>query len=214
MLDLIWFFTVQFHIAHLFELEGKIKIAREHYQLLLKQKDISKKLNSEILGQLGWLTYSNENNTTDNNNNNQTYFEAIKLLTNSIELQSHPRIQYYLGRCYACINQVQDAFVAYRHSVDKTKENSDTWCSIGILYHKEKQPLDALQAYICSVQLNKENTTAWINLGILYENYNQFYDAFKCYIHATNTKKGCSLSGILERVSYFKSQSNNILSIR
>lgn len=196
----------------MFELEGKIKIARENYLTLLKQKDISKTLNSEILGQLGWLSYLNENNTADNNNNQ--YLEAIKFLTDSIELQSHPRNQYYLGRCYACINQVQDAFVAYRHSVDKTKENSDTWCSIGILYHKEKQPLDALQAYICSVQLNKDNSTAWINLGILYENYNQFYDAFKCYIHATNTKKGCSLYGIIERVNYFKSQSHNLLSIR
>ena len=38
---------------------------------------------------------------------------------------------YLLGRCYASVGKVHEAFLAYRNSVDKTEGNADTWCSIG-----------------------------------------------------------------------------------
>lgn len=40
---------------------------------------------------------------------------------------------YLLGRCYAGINKVHDAFIAYRNSVEKSEGNADTWCSIGYI---------------------------------------------------------------------------------
>ncbi|KAH7636362.1 lysine-specific demethylase 6a-like protein [Dermatophagoides farinae] len=218
---------LKFHIAHLYELEGKIKTARDQYLTILKQKDISPSLRADCLRQLGWICYSNdslpliiENNLQQpkqQSSQQQTrYYQAIKYLNESIELDNDPyTAYYYLGRCYACLNQVHDAFISYRHSVEKTEANSNTWCSIGILYQKQNQPFDALQAYICSVQLNKENITAWINLGLLYETYQQYNDAFKCYIHATkSTKEKSSLPiGVIERVKYLKSSQNNIMSI-
>jgi histone demethylase len=38
---------------------------------------------------------------------------------------------YLLGRCFASVGKVHDAFLAYRNSVDKSEGNADTWCSIG-----------------------------------------------------------------------------------
>lgn len=38
---------------------------------------------------------------------------------------------YFLGRCYASLGKVHDAFISYRNSVDKAEANADTWCSIG-----------------------------------------------------------------------------------
>ncbi|KAH9416118.1 Lysine-specific demethylase 6A [Dermatophagoides pteronyssinus] len=238
---------IKFHIAHVYELEGKIKTAREQYLSLLKQKDniISSSLRADCLRQLGWICYSNDTlpPLVDNSlqqqpkqsQQQQRYYQAIKYLNESIELDNDPYIAYYyLGRCYACLNQVHDAFISYRHSVEKTEANSNTWCSIGILYQKQNQPFDALQAYICSVQLNKNNITAWINLGLLYETYQQYYDAFKCYLHATRSTKESKISlsttttttkstttkllpiGVIERIKYLKSLSlhnNNIMSI-
>lgn len=57
---------------------------------------------------------------------------AITYLQNSIK--SDPKSGqslYLLGRCYAGINKVHDAFIAYRNSVEKSEGNADTWCSIG-----------------------------------------------------------------------------------
>jgi len=34
-------------------------------------------------------------------------------------------------RCLSSIGKVHDAFVSYRHSIDKSEASADTWCSIG-----------------------------------------------------------------------------------
>ena len=34
-------------------------------------------------------------------------------------------------RCFSGIGKVHDAFVSYRHSIDKSEASADTWCSIG-----------------------------------------------------------------------------------
>lgn len=34
-------------------------------------------------------------------------------------------------RCYSSIGKVQDAFISYRQSIDKSEASADTWCSIG-----------------------------------------------------------------------------------
>lgn len=63
---------------------------------------------------------------------NQRELQAIQYLQQAIEAD-HKSGQslYLLGRCYASIGKVHEAFLAYRNSVDKTEGNADTWCSIG-----------------------------------------------------------------------------------
>ena len=73
----------------------------------------------------------------------------------------------------------------FRNSVEKSEGNADTWCSIGVLYQQQNQPMDALQAYICAVQLDKSHSAAWTNLGILYESVSQPKDALACYVNAS-----------------------------
>lgn len=59
---------------------------------------------------------------------------AILCLQKSIEANSKSgQSLYLLGRCYAGINKVHDAFIAYRNSVEKSEGNADTWCSIGYI---------------------------------------------------------------------------------
>lgn len=45
--------TVKFHIAHLFEVQGKVKGAKERYELLLRDKSIDASLRADIFRQLG-----------------------------------------------------------------------------------------------------------------------------------------------------------------
>lgn len=57
---------------------------------------------------------------------------AIHCLQKSIEADPKSgQSLYLLGRCFASVGKVHDAFIAYRNSVEKSEGNADTWCSIG-----------------------------------------------------------------------------------
>lgn len=53
---LLHFIPVRFHIAHLYEVQGKYKTAKENYEQLLKEKDLPTHLKADICRQLGeWM---------------------------------------------------------------------------------------------------------------------------------------------------------------
>lgn len=142
---------------------------------------MSDELRATVYRQLGWMHHSIES-LGDKSHRSAV---AIHCLQKSIEFDRQSgQSLYLLGRCYASIGKVHDAFIAYRNSVEKSEGNADTWCSIGVLYQQQNQPMDALQAYICAVQLDKEHTAAWSNLGALYESCGQIRDAFACYVNS------------------------------
>ncbi|XP_032793407.2 lysine-specific demethylase 6A [Daphnia magna] len=172
---------IRFHIAHLYEVSNRIKTAKEQYEQLLLEKQLPPLVRADIYRQLGWMHHCVESL----GERNQRELQAIQYLQQAIEAD-HKSGQslYLLGRCYASIGKVHEAFLAYRNSVDKTEGNADTWCSIGVLYQQQNQPMDALQAYICAVQLDKNHSAAWTNLGILYETSNQPRDGLACYVNA------------------------------
>ncbi|XP_037928325.1 lysine-specific demethylase 6A [Teleopsis dalmanni] len=173
---------IRFHIAHLYEVQNKHKAAKEAYEQLLHDKELTLDLKADIYRQLGWMYHCVE--LLGDKKQRETY--AIHCLQKSIEANPNSgQSLYLLGRCYAGINKVHDAFIAYRNSVEKSEGNADTWCSIGVLYQQQNQPTDALQAYICAVQLDKNHKAAWTNLGILYESCGQPRDAYACYLNAT-----------------------------
>ncbi|XP_033096084.1 histone demethylase UTY-like isoform X2 [Anneissia japonica] len=133
--------------------------------------------------------------------------QAIELLQKSLESDPNSGQSWYLlGRCFSSVGKVHDAFVSYRHSIDKSEANADTWCSIGVLYQQQNQPMDALQAYICAVQLDKSHTAAWTDLGILYEACSQPRDALVCYSNATKTSKAGVGSALSARVKLLQAQ--------
>ncbi|XP_053666961.1 lysine-specific demethylase 6A [Anopheles marshallii] len=173
---------IRFHIAHLYEVQNKYKSAKEAYERLLANKQLTASLKADIYRQLGWMYH-----TVDLPGDKvQRERFAIHCLQKSIEAEPRSgQTLYLLGRCFAGINKVHDAFIAYRNSVEKSEGNADTWCSIGVLYQQQNQPMDALQAYICAVQLDKSHSAAWTNLGILYESCNQPRDAYACFRNAT-----------------------------
>nr|XP_029715194.1 histone demethylase UTY isoform X1 [Aedes albopictus] len=178
---------IRFHIAHLYEVQNKFKAAREAYEQLLGDKQLTPALKADICRQLGWMYHSIE----PLGEKAQRERSAIHCLQKSIEAEPKSgQTLYLLGRCFAGINKVHDAFIAYRNSVEKSEGNADTWCSIGVLYQQQNQPMDALQAYICAVQLDKSHSAAWTNLGILYESCNQPRDAYACYLNATKNPDG------------------------
>ena len=84
--------------------------------------------------------------------------------------------------------------------MDKSESNADTWCSIGVLYQQQAQPMDALQAYICAVQIDKNHSAAWTNLGLLYESTRQPQDALACY----NNAKAANSPHLHQRIKYLK----------
>ncbi|XP_074520390.1 lysine-specific demethylase 6A-like isoform X2 [Halichoeres trimaculatus] len=179
---------IQFHIAHLYEIQKRFRAAKEAYESLLQTEDLPAQVKATTLQQLGWMHHTVEQ--LGDRASRDSY--AIQCLQKSLEADPNSgQSWYFLGRCYSSIGKVQDAFISYRQSIDKSEASADTWCSIGVLYQQQNQPMDALQAYICAVQLDHSHAAAWMDLGTLYESCNQPHDAIKCYINATRSK-GCT----------------------
>ena len=192
---------IQFHISHLYEVCGRHEEARERYDRLLTDPGLPTQLRADIYRQIGWMFHSIE----ELGDKGYRVEQAVLHLQKSIEADPKSgQSLYLLGRCYASIGKVHDAFIAYRNSVDKSESNADTWCSIGVLYQQQNQPMDALQAYICAVQLDKDHSAAWTNLGILYESQSHPQDALACYTNATRSKS-CS-QNLHQRIKYLKTQ--------
>ncbi|XP_077368509.1 lysine-specific demethylase 6A-like isoform X2 [Festucalex cinctus] len=188
---------IQFHIAHLYEIQKRYRAAKEAYESLLKTEDLPAQVKATTLQQLGWMHHTVEQ--LGDKASRDSY--AIQCLQKSLEADPNSgQSWYFLGRCYSSIGKVQDAFISYRQSIDKSEASADTWCSIGVLYQQQNQPMDALQAYICAVQLDHSHAAAWMDLGTLYESCNQPHDAIKCYINATRSKACTNATMLTHRI--------------
>lgn len=115
-------------MAHLFEGQQRYKAAKDAYHQLLEEPNITPQLRADIYRQLGWMYHCVE----ALGDKRQRELQALGYLQKSIH--SDPKSGqslYLLGRCFAGVNKVHDAFIAYRNSVEKSEGNADTWCSIG-----------------------------------------------------------------------------------
>uniref|UniRef100_A0A3P9J8Q9 [histone H3]-trimethyl-L-lysine(27) demethylase n=1 Tax=Oryzias latipes TaxID=8090 RepID=A0A3P9J8Q9_ORYLA len=188
---------IQFHIAHLYEIQKKYRAAKEAYESLLQTENLPAQVKATTLQQLGWMHHTVEQ--LGDKGAKDSY--AIQCLQKSLEADPNSGQSWYLlGRCYSSIGKVQDAFISYRQSIDKSEASADTWCSIGVLYQQQNQPMDALQAYICAVQLDHNHSAAWMDLGTLYESCGQLHDAMKCYINATASRACLNTAALTQRI--------------
>ncbi|KAL3316328.1 Lysine-specific demethylase 6A [Cichlidogyrus casuarinus] len=169
-------------LGYIYKLRKNIEIALKCFKLALRDKSVATFTNIET-----WIHHTSS--IKQIRLQSETDLD-VRLLLQAIDLDNTDgKTWYLLGRCQASLNRVQDAFSAYRSSIDKTEASADTWCSIGVLYQEQSQPMDALQAYFCAVQLDKCHVTAWANLGTLYETMQQYKEALKCYTNAVNSDK-------------------------
>uniref|UniRef100_A0A452V8U5 [histone H3]-trimethyl-L-lysine(27) demethylase n=1 Tax=Ursus maritimus TaxID=29073 RepID=A0A452V8U5_URSMA len=198
---------VQIHIAHLYETQRKYHSAKEAYEQLLQTENLPAQVKAIVLQQLGWMHHNVD--LLGDKATKESY--AIQYLQKSLEADPNSgQSWYFLGRCYSSIGKVQDAFISYRQSIDKSEASADTWCSIGVLYQQQNQPMDALQAYICAVQLDHGHAAAWMDLGTLYESCNQPQDAIKCYLNATRSKSCSNTSTLAGRIKFLQAQLCNL----
>ncbi|KAB0372133.1 hypothetical protein FD755_015925, partial [Muntiacus reevesi] len=198
---------IQFHIAHLYETQKMYHSAKEAYEQLLQTENLPAQVKATVLQQLGWM-HHNMDLLGDQATKESC---AIQYLQKSLEADPNSgQSWYFLGRCYSSIGKVQDAFISYRQSIDKSEASADTWCSIGVLYQQQNQPMDALQAYICAVQLDHGHAAAWMDLGTLYESCNQPQDAIKCYLNATRSKSCSNTSMLTGRIKVLQAQLCNL----
>uniref|UniRef100_A0A674EYD2 [histone H3]-trimethyl-L-lysine(27) demethylase n=1 Tax=Salmo trutta TaxID=8032 RepID=A0A674EYD2_SALTR len=172
--------TIQFHIAHLYEIQ-RYRAAKEAYESLLQTENLPAQVKASTLQQLGWMHHTVEQ--LGDRANKDSY--AIQCLQKSLEADPNSgQSWYFLGR----------------QSIDKSEASADTWCSIGVLYQQQNQPMDALQAYICAVQLDHGHAAAWMDLGTLYESCSQPHDAIKCYINAMRSKACSNATALTQRI--------------
>ncbi|XP_055958910.1 lysine-specific demethylase 6A isoform X2 [Patella vulgata] len=197
---------IRLNIAHLLEVQGEFKQAKEAYEQFVAEEGLSKSVKATALRQLGWLYHTVE--SFGDKVSRET--RAIQFLQRSLELDPNGQTSYLLGRCFSSSGKVHDAFVWYRHSIDKSEANADTWCSIGVLYQQQNQPMDALQAYICAVQLDKSHQAAWTDLGVLYESCNQPTDALTCYQRAARNSKVHANANLAAKIKFLHHNLKNI----
>uniref|UniRef100_A0A3Q1AIM2 [histone H3]-trimethyl-L-lysine(27) demethylase n=1 Tax=Amphiprion ocellaris TaxID=80972 RepID=A0A3Q1AIM2_AMPOC len=194
-------------VSFLFSLQKKYRAAKEAYESLLQTENLPAQVKATTLQQLGWMHHTVEQ--LGDKGTKDSY--AIQCLQKSLEADPNSgQSWYFLGRCYSSIGKVQDAFISYRQSIDKSEASADTWCSIGVLYQQQNQPMDALQAYICAVQLDHSHAAAWMDLGTLYESCGQPHDAIKCYINATRSKACLNTAALTQRIKLLQSPNMNV----
>uniref|UniRef100_A0A3P8TVU6 [histone H3]-trimethyl-L-lysine(27) demethylase n=1 Tax=Amphiprion percula TaxID=161767 RepID=A0A3P8TVU6_AMPPE len=194
-------------VSFLFSLQKKYRAAKEAYESLLQTENLPAQVKATTLQQLGWMHHTVEQ--LGDKGTKDSY--AIQCLQKSLEADPNSgQSWYFLGRCYSSIGKVQDAFISYRQSIDKSEASADTWCSIGVLYQQQNQPMDALQAYICAVQLDHSHAAAWMDLGTLYESCGQPHDAIKCYINATRSKACLNTAALTQRIKLLQAQLCNL----
>ncbi|XP_062040716.1 lysine-specific demethylase 6A-like isoform X3 [Lepus europaeus] len=229
---------IQFHIAHLYETQKKYETAKEAYEQLLQTENLPTRVKATVLQQLGWMhhnmdlaedkvtkesyaiQYLQKSLEADPNSGQSWYFLGSHNCHSCTDLKPGARSQELLPglqhgcrsprTCYSSIGKVQDAFISYRQSIDKSEASADTWCSIGVLYQQQNQPMDALQAYICAVQLDHGHAAAWMDLGTLYESCSQPQDAIKCYLNATRSKSCSNTSTLAARIKFLQAQLCNL----
>ncbi|CAF0782857.1 unnamed protein product [Brachionus calyciflorus] len=114
---------------------------------------------------------------------------SLEYLIKSAQLDSQENLTwYYLGRAFTCKLSSREAFISFRNSVNNPNSNSNTWCSIGILYFMQKQYMDSLHAFVCALKADPKHYASWLNLGVLYEKNSQLDECLKCYKHAIKLK--------------------------
>ncbi|EYC10939.1 hypothetical protein Y032_0053g2382 [Ancylostoma ceylanicum] len=150
---------IRFNIALSSENAGDLPKAEEEYKNILAELAESQnhqqdrqytqeqtRLIAAVNRQLGWISYR-FNYPEQSDERARRLHEAEQFLQNSKKFEPvNGKTYYYLGRCYGeTLNKAHEAFLNYRHSIDKSEADADTWCSIGVLYHQQNQPMDALQ---------------------------------------------------------------------
>ncbi|KAG8229709.1 hypothetical protein J437_LFUL009834 [Ladona fulva] len=115
---------IRFHIAHLYEVQGKYKTAKESYEQLLREKDLPTHLKADICRQLVQTTCS------------------VNYLSTSHTQIDRDRVLYQQQ------NQPMDALQAYICAVQLDKSHTAAWTNLGILYESCSQPRDAFACYV------------------------------------------------------------------
>ncbi|CAI4223466.1 unnamed protein product [Auanema sp. JU1783] len=196
---------VRFNVAVTKENAGDLSNSEDEYKKILNEvnnlslvhgpqfqhfTESQMQLMAAVNRHLGWICYRQPYAEGATEERNRKLHEAVQFLHTATQFEQFNGKTFYLfGRCYGEMpHKAHDAFVNYRHSIDKSEADADTWCSIGWLYQQQQQPMDALQAFICAVELDAEHSAAWTDLGRLYELHNQFEDALSCFRKAVKYK--------------------------
>ncbi|CAB1329059.1 unnamed protein product [Coregonus sp. 'balchen'] len=124
---------VQFHIAHLYELQKKFRAAKEAYESLLQTENLPAQVKAATLRQLGWMHHTVEQ--LGDKGNKGSY--AIQCLQKSLEADPNSgQSWYFLG------------------------SHAAAWMDLGTLYESCGQPHDAIKCYINATRSKACTNTA------------------------------------------------------
>ena len=91
---------IKFHIAHVNEVRGESHKAKELYEELLQEPEISANLKSDVLRQLGWMFHCIEA-LGERNPRLHTAIQYLKESNECSAKKNHGKTLYLLGRCSA-----------------------------------------------------------------------------------------------------------------
>uniref|UniRef100_A0A3P9MGM4 [histone H3]-trimethyl-L-lysine(27) demethylase n=1 Tax=Oryzias latipes TaxID=8090 RepID=A0A3P9MGM4_ORYLA len=136
---------IQFHIAHLYEIQ-RYRASKEAYESLLQTEDLPPQVKAATLQQLGWMHHTVEQ--LGDKASRDSY--AIQCLQKSLEVDPNSgQSWYFLGRVlYQQQNQPMDALQAYICAVQLDHSHAAAWMDLGTLYESCNQPHDAIKCYI------------------------------------------------------------------
>ncbi|XP_053493588.1 lysine (K)-specific demethylase 6A, like isoform X2 [Ictalurus furcatus] len=169
---------IQFHIAHLYEIQKRYRAAKEAYESLLQTENLPTQVKAATLQQLGWMHHTVEQ--LGDRANKDSY--AIQCLQKSLEADPNSgQSWYFLGRVlYQQQNQPMDALQAYICAVQLDHSHAAAWMDLGTLYESCYQPQDAIKCYINATRSKSCSNIAAITTRIKY------LQAQLCNLHHTS----------------------------
>uniref|UniRef100_A0A8B9Q9A2 [histone H3]-trimethyl-L-lysine(27) demethylase n=1 Tax=Apteryx owenii TaxID=8824 RepID=A0A8B9Q9A2_APTOW len=150
---------IQFHIAHLYEIQRKYHSAKEAYEQLLQIENLPAQVKATVLQQLGWMHHTVDQ--LGDKTTKESY--AIQYLQKSLEADPNSgQSWYFLGSVlYQQQNQPMDALQAYICAVQLDHGHAAAWMDLGTLYESCNQPQDAIKCYLNATRSkNCSNTSA------------------------------------------------------
>ena len=115
------------------------------------------------------------------------YFEdfnhAIDLLNLSLDLDGTDFHTFILlGYCYSSLNDIENAIINFKKSIDINADNEEAYLQLGNLFFS-KQDSTAIIYYQHVISINPENRNAHYNLGLTYHSmgYEYFSNAQDAY---------------------------------
>lgn len=144
------------------------------------------------------------------------YSEALKLLLDSISVNTDSKTYVDIGSCYFKLKKYSDALGYWNRAVDIDPGNSSAYANMGNLYYANGQIEKAISLWLVALISRPEDATTSLNLAIAYNGKNMRFESikyFERYLKYCENKSNDEYRQIKEKIQHCYFVANEYLTL-